>query len=106
MRTHRTVVLSLLAGAALAVAVMAVAALVGVYAGAYNVAAREPHGDIVRWAFDTTMHRSVSGRAEAVAEPAQARLMVAPKSKGMPPPGPARGGRSSGGSASAPSGAS
>lgn len=34
-----------------------------VYTGAYNVAAGEPHADIVRWTLDTALHRSVSRRA-------------------------------------------
>jgi mono/diheme cytochrome c family protein len=40
-----------------------------VYTGAYNVAATDPHADIVRWALGTTQHRSVAGRAEDVEIP-------------------------------------
>lgn len=40
-----------------------------VYSGAYNVAATDPHADIVRWSFDTTMHRSVRGRADNIQTP-------------------------------------
>lgn len=39
------------------------------YSGAYNVAASDPHADAVRWTLDTTMHRSVSSRAEPGAVP-------------------------------------
>ena len=50
-----------------------------VYTGAYNVAASDRHADIVRWTFDTTMRRSVSGRAEDldVPEPFPADLVAA-----------------------------
>jgi mono/diheme cytochrome c family protein len=40
------------------------------YSGFYNVAATDPHADPVRWTFDTTMHRSVSKRADDDAVPA------------------------------------
>lgn len=40
-----------------------------VYTGAYDVAATDRHFDPVRWAFDTTMHRSVAGRADDIEEP-------------------------------------
>jgi mono/diheme cytochrome c family protein len=36
-----------------------------VYSGAYDVAASDPHADLVRWSFDTTMRRSVAARAGA-----------------------------------------
>lgn len=36
------------------------------YTGAYNVAATDTHADAVRWTLDTTMHRSVSARAEDI----------------------------------------
>ena len=36
------------------------------YTGAYNVAATDMHADAVRWTFETTMHRSVSSRAEDI----------------------------------------
>lgn len=39
------------------------------YTGAYNVAASEMHSDVVRWTFDTTMHRSVARRAGRVELP-------------------------------------
>ena len=45
------------------------AGLTVVYTGAYDVAATDRHFDPVRWAFDTTMHRSVAGRAEGIEEP-------------------------------------
>lgn len=37
-----------------------------VYTGVYNVAASDQHADMVRWSFDTTMHRSVANRAGGV----------------------------------------
>lgn len=40
--------------------------LIVVYTGAYNVAATDRHADLARWTLDTTMHRSVSSRAEAL----------------------------------------
>ncbi len=40
-----------------------------VYTGAYNVAATDKHVDLVRWALDTTMHRSVTRRAGEIQEP-------------------------------------
>jgi len=51
--------------------------LIFVYAGAYNVAASEEHGDVVRWSLDKTMHRSVANRAtpiELPRNPSQALL--------------------------------
>lgn len=45
--------------------------LLTVYTGAYNVAATDPHADIVRWTFDTTMKRSVSDRAAHFTPPEQ-----------------------------------
>lgn len=54
-----------LATGVLATLVVAVAAwLAVVYGGMYNVAATDQHADLVRWTFDTTMHRSVSARAD------------------------------------------
>jgi mono/diheme cytochrome c family protein len=46
-----------------------VAALVFIYSGAYNIAATEEHASLTRWAFDTTFHKSVEARANAVAAP-------------------------------------
>lgn len=43
--------------------------LVVVYTGAYNVAATDRHADVARWTLDTTMHRSVSRRADDLVEP-------------------------------------
>jgi mono/diheme cytochrome c family protein len=48
-------------------ALLGLAGLVVVYTGAYNVAATEEHLSFTRWAFDTTMHRSVRQRAGEVA---------------------------------------
>lgn len=61
--------IGLVAGAVSAVALLIVAALIVVYTGSYNVAALDRHADVVRWAFDTTMHRSVRDRAAEVAAP-------------------------------------
>ncbi|MEJ7930155.1 cytochrome c [Ramlibacter sp. AN1015] len=54
----------LIAGLMAALAVLAVGALALVYSGSYNVAATEEHASLTRWAFDTTMRRSVRQRAE------------------------------------------
>jgi mono/diheme cytochrome c family protein len=43
--------------------------LIVVYTGTYNLAATDPHLDAVRWSFETTPHRSVAQRAEAVVLP-------------------------------------
>ena len=40
-----------------------------VYTGAYDVAASDPHADIVRWTLDKTMRRSVASRADEVQLP-------------------------------------
>ena len=66
-------------GAAAAVLVATAVWLIVVYTGAYNVAASDRHADIVRWSFDTTMRRSVSGRAEdiEVPEPLPPELVAA-----------------------------
>lgn len=45
--------------------------LIIVYTGMYNVAATDAHADLMRWTLDTTMHRSVSRRAEEVAVPGE-----------------------------------
>lgn len=63
----------LVAGVAMGVAgtvLVAIAVWMAVaYTGAYNVAATEMHADVVRWTFDTTMHRSVARRAEPIELP-------------------------------------
>lgn len=50
-----------------------------VYSGAYNIAASDTHGDVVRWTLDTSMHRSVRSRAEEVdfSEPPSNTLLAA-----------------------------
>lgn len=68
MQRH-SLVIGLVAGVVLAAAVLVVVGLIVVYSGSYNVAALDRHADVVRWAFDTTMHRSVRDRAEEVVEP-------------------------------------
>lgn len=40
-----------------------------VYTGGYNVAATDPHTNVVRWTFDTTMHRSIKDRASGLTPP-------------------------------------
>jgi len=40
-----------------------------VYSGAYNVAATEPHIDVVRWTLETTMRRSVASRVGSLTAP-------------------------------------
>lgn len=47
--------------------------LLTVYTGAYNVAATDPHADVVRWTFDTTMPRSVADRAADLTPPENIR---------------------------------
>lgn len=55
-----------------------VAWLVVVYTGVYNIAASAPHADVVRWTFETTMHRSVVNRAGEIALPEEpSRELVA-----------------------------
>ncbi len=39
------------------------------YTGAYNVAASDPHAEVVRWTLETTMRRSIAGRADATGLP-------------------------------------
>lgn len=53
-------------------ALFAIAGLLVIYTGAYNVAASEQHMSLTRWAFDTTMHRSVEQRAAEVSDPGEA----------------------------------
>jgi mono/diheme cytochrome c family protein len=57
------------AGFLTAFLVIAIAALVLVFSGAYNVAATEPHTAFVRWLFSTTMHRSVEVRGTDIRAP-------------------------------------
>ncbi len=58
-----------------AIALFAMAGLIVIYTGAYNVAATEPHAKISRWALDTTFHNSVSARSDD--EAAQLELIEA-----------------------------
>jgi mono/diheme cytochrome c family protein len=60
---------SFVAGAVVAVLVMIGVWLAMVYGGLFNVAATDQHSDVMRWTMDTTMHRSVESRAEAVLLP-------------------------------------
>lgn len=59
-----------LVGAIGALILLATAGLGVVWSGAYDVAATDPHNDIVAWAFETTMHNSVRSRAEDLPAPA------------------------------------
>lgn len=68
LEKHRLAV-GIAVGVVLVFAVQIVVGLIIVYTGSYNVAALDRHADLVRWALDTTMHRSVSGRAESIGEP-------------------------------------
>ena len=49
--------------------VLAVAALLLVYSGVYDVAASKPENAITAWFFSTTMRRSVARHADAAAVP-------------------------------------
>ena len=49
--------------------VLAVAALLVVYSGSYDVAASKPENTITAWLFSTTMRRSVAHHADAAATP-------------------------------------
>jgi len=60
---------SVVAGIAGTLAALAVIGLVVVYTGAYDVAASSGHTPLTRWAFETTMHRSVQSRADEVEVP-------------------------------------
>ena len=53
-----------------------------VYTGTYNVAASDPHADVVRWTFDTTMQRSVATRAGGVDHPANPSDEIVAKGAG------------------------
>ena len=63
--------LGALIGALAVLVLLAIAGLLVVYTGAYNVAATEQHTSLVRWAFDTTMHRGVERRAADVSPAAE-----------------------------------
>jgi hypothetical protein len=45
--------------------------LIIVYTDAYNIAATDPHTDIVRWTLDTTMQRAVANGAGDITPPKQ-----------------------------------
>lgn len=66
MTQHRWIVKVIIA---LAILVFAGAAFV--FTGLYNVAATEPHSALTQWIFHTTMHRSVSMRANSIRAPSQ-----------------------------------
>ena len=53
-----------------------VVGLAVVYTGAYNVAATEEHTSVMRWAFDTTFHRSIKNRAADIEPPPNLTAMV------------------------------
>jgi mono/diheme cytochrome c family protein len=69
MTGTRVLITGVLLGFVLALLTTVAVGLIVVYTGAYNVAATDRHADVVRWAFDTTMHRSVERRAWDVGEP-------------------------------------
>lgn len=70
MELHRKSTILGVAAGALGTILLAVGAwLVVVYTGAYDVAASDMHGDAVRWTLDTTMHRAVARRADALELP-------------------------------------
>jgi mono/diheme cytochrome c family protein len=59
-----------LSGFVCALFVAAFAAVTWIYSGWHNVAALEPHGQLVSWVFNTTMQRSVRLHAAGIAAPA------------------------------------
>jgi mono/diheme cytochrome c family protein len=65
------------AGALGVLAVVGAAGLIVVYTGAYNVAATEEHAAFTRWAFDTTMQKSVERRASDLPVPQATPEMIA-----------------------------
>ena len=60
-----------IAGFIIALVIVAAAALVSMYAGAYNVAANVPDPPIVDWYLSNTMIHSVTSRATSVQAPPQ-----------------------------------
>jgi mono/diheme cytochrome c family protein len=52
-----------------ALVLMGIAIIIYIYSGQFDVAASNPHGALERWAFNTTMRRSVITAASAVGEP-------------------------------------
>jgi len=56
-------------GAAAMLLLLALFALIVILTGAYSVAATDRHNPIVAWAFDTTYHNSVQGRADDLEAP-------------------------------------
>ncbi|MBL0422524.1 cytochrome c [Ramlibacter sp. AW1] len=65
-KNRKKLALGLAVGCIATLVLLGLIGLTVVYTGAYNVAATEQHMSITRWAFDTTMHRSVRRRAEEV----------------------------------------
>jgi mono/diheme cytochrome c family protein len=62
----RTILLTV----AVAYGAVLIAVLIAIYAGAYNVAADEPHWGLTRWVMETTRTRSIKARAVGIAVPA------------------------------------
>ena len=60
-----------LIGFVTALVILAVAGLLVICAGIYNVAVSDPHYDPVGWAPESTMHNSVHRRARDVRAPAR-----------------------------------
>lgn len=69
--------LAFVAGAVATLATLAVAGLIVVYTGAYNVAASEEHTSFVRWALDTNFHKAVGNAADELTAPENTPAMVA-----------------------------
>lgn len=69
MDGHRSAGFFLAAGVLGTLAVLAFAALLVAYSGAYNIAATEGHTSLIRWAFDTTFRSSVERRAADLKPP-------------------------------------
>lgn len=61
--------MKLLAGFVLGLVTLALASVIYVYSGFYNVAAVEPHAPLTQWALTTAMQRSVKARAQRITPP-------------------------------------
>lgn len=69
MHTGKGLITGFLIGIVLSLIVAALIGFGTVYSGQYNVAATDPHTTFIRWAFDTTYHRSIESHAEEVVAP-------------------------------------
>lgn len=72
--THRWeefgLMMKFLFGMITAIALLAIVAWGTIRTGGYNVAATDPHADVMRWALKTNMENSVEGNAQSVVVPA------------------------------------